>query len=147
MFFLVLGILLVAAELLIFQLSVFWFLFVGLGALAAALAALFFPGISWFAAIAVFVAGTAGIALVAYRPLKRWQQAAGAMPGNDAIGQSVEVIETVSAGRPGKVLWSGTEWVAELASSEHQPIESGAPAHVVSLHGIRLTVAASARGN
>ena len=138
-FYLVLGACLIAAELLIFQISIFWFLFIGLGAILAALAVIVVPGASWLFATTVFVIASTLVALGLYRPLKRWQNKPGVLAGNNAIGQKVKVLEAVTAGQPGKVSWSGTDWRAELAVNSH-PLQPGDIATIAELNGICLIV-------
>ena len=73
-FYLTLGLVFLAAEILIFQLSFFWFLFVGLGALVAAAVGYFVPGASWLLTTSVFVVASTIIFFVLYRPLRKWQK-------------------------------------------------------------------------
>ena len=139
-FYLGLAVILLAAELVIFQLSVFWFLFVGIGAFIAAILALVVPGISWFVATAVFFIASTITCVGLYRPLKTWQNKASDMPGNDAIGKPIDIIADISPTAPGKALWSGTEWNAYLDESETETIKAGETAYISRLEGIRLTV-------
>lgn len=139
-FFLILAIGLIAAELFIFQLSIFWCLLIGLGALVAMFAALIYPEAGWLAIVPVFVVSSAVIAVVAYKPFKQWQNKPGKLSGNDAIGQSVKVVETISKETQGKVLWSGTEWAANLGENDVEAIDVGDTAYIERLEGIRLIV-------
>ena len=66
----------------------------------------------------------------------------GPIAGNDAIGQQVEVVTEITPQKTGKVMWSGTDWVANTADSD-ETIEPGAIAYIVKLEGIQLTVSAS----
>ena len=138
-FYLILGACLIAAELLIFQISIFWFLFIGLGAMFAALTIILVPGTSWLLATTVFVIASTLVALGLYRPLKRWQNKPGALAGNNAIGQKVRILEAVTDRQPGKVSWSGTDWRAELAANS-QPLQLGDIAVIVEVNGICLLV-------
>ena len=138
--FFALAVLLLAIEILVLQFSVFWVAFFGLGALVAAIAAHFFPGLSWVGATAVFVIASAVICVGLFKPLRKWQSGPAALAGNDAIGQRVSVLKPVTLGSAGQVFWSGTEWRAELAEGESDEIEEGAEAEIVSLSGITLYI-------
>ena len=138
-FYLLIAIALIGLELLIMQLSVFWFLFIGLGALVTSLVGWLFPEISWVSATLLFIVASVVISVLLYRPLKRWQDKPGPMPGNDAIGQVTEVVEAVTREKSGTVIWSGTEWPAELAKDE-AALEAGERAVIRRLEGIRLIV-------
>ncbi|WP_163932311.1 NfeD family protein [Paraferrimonas sp. SM1919] len=137
-FFLILAIALIAIELMVFQLSIFWLLFIGLGALITSLV-LTSMEMSWLPSTVVFVGSTVIISLLLYRPLKRWQDKPSKLPGHDAIGQSVQVLETVSA-TGGKVRWSGVDWAAKLVDADQTPIEPGTSATIVEMSGIELKV-------
>lgn len=138
-FYLTVAVALIAAELLIFQLSVFWFLFIGFGALISAVVAWFFPEASWLITTSVFVASSLVISLVLYPPLKKWQQKPSAIAGNDAIGQTVEVVVAVTSDKSGEVTWSGTRWGAALANGS-QPLSVGDIGIITGMEGIMLRV-------
>lgn len=138
-FYLVLGVALLAAELLIFQLSVFWLLFIGIGALVASLVAWFIPEASWFLTTTVFVVASIFISVLLYKPLKKWQNKPGVIAGNDAIGQSVKVVAAIHSENDGKVSWSGVDWLAELAEGSPS-LEAGDTALIDSVKGIKLRV-------
>jgi membrane protein implicated in regulation of membrane protease activity len=138
--FFALAVLLLAVELLVLQFSVFWVAFFGLGALVAAVAVHFFPGLDWGGTTAVFVAASAVICVGLFKPLRRWQNGPGVAAGNDAIGQRVSVLKPVAVGSAGQVHWSGTEWRAELAEGESEEVEQGAEAEIVALSGITLYI-------
>lgn len=139
LFYLLLALGLIGTELLIMQLSVFWFLFVGLGALAASLSAWLIPSMSWVAVTSVFLVSTIIFSALLYPRLKKWQSKPAPIAGNDAIGQSTTVIEAISADNPGKVIWSGTEWPAQVASGEAD-LKVGDSAVIRDMRGIRLIV-------
>lgn len=139
-FFIVLGIALVVLEVAVMQLSTFWFLYIGLGSLIAALILWFFPDLGWQMGTAIFIVATIVITLAINKPLRKWQQQPGPIAGNDAVGQTVEVLETVTAEKPGKVNWSGSDWHAELAAGAQGSLEAGQRATIVSMHGITLVV-------
>lgn len=139
LFFLLLGGALITAELLIFNFSVFWFLFIGIGAVVAALLAWMVPGVGWLYSSLTFVVASTITSLALYSPLKKWQQKPSAMAGNDALGQEVDVTTEISAEKNGKVLWSGSSWEAKLAEGS-APLKAGDHAEIVKISGIILTV-------
>ena len=139
LFFLMLGAALISAELLIFNLSVFWFLFVGIGAIIAALFAWLVPESGWLMSSIAFVVGSALASIVLYSPLRRWQQKPSIMPGNDALGQEVSVLEPITTSKSGKVSWSGTTWDAKLAEGS-EALEPEEQAEIAEISGIILFV-------
>ncbi len=138
--FLVVGIGLLATELLVFQFTTFWLFFIGLGALVAALYAWLVPGASYLVATIVFVLASAVITAMLYRPLRRWQNQPSDMAGNNAVGQRVVVKKPVEKGQSGVVSWSGSDWEAELANGQVETIQAGESARVISVEGIKLLV-------
>ncbi|MBX2849493.1 MAG: NfeD family protein, partial [Acidiferrobacterales bacterium] len=138
-FYLLVAVGLISTELLIVQFSVFWFLFFGLGALVTSLVAWIAPEISWFVSTLIFVASSLGVSAVLYPILRKWQNTPSPIAGNDAIGQRVEVIEAITTSKNGKVLWSGSEWPAEI-EGEQEAFEKGDKAVIRRLEGIRLIV-------
>lgn len=139
--FLVLGVALVSIEIVAFQLSVFWVMFIGLGALAAAATGFVLPQLGWAGTGASFVIYSLVITVVLLRPLRKWQNKAASLPGNDAIGQQVRVTQAITAETPGQVSWSGARWNAQLAPScEDKPIAAGASARIAQVEGITLYV-------
>lgn len=138
-FFITLGLAMIVVEVAIMQLSTFWFLYIGLGAVITALLLWLMPGLGWTGGMAVFVVTTVLITVLINRPLRQWQNKPGVIAGNDAVGQTVEVLQEISTDKPGKVSWSGSEWHAELAAGASS-IEVGTRATIVSMHGITLVV-------
>ena len=130
---------LIGTELLIMQFSVFWFLFFGLGALVASLVSWLVPELTWFASTLIFIVASIVVSVVLYPMLRKWQNRPSPIAGNDAIGQTVEVISAISGRKKGKVLWSGSEWPAESENSEDS-FEAGESAIIRKLEGIRLIV-------
>jgi len=138
-FFLIIAVVLIGAELLILQFSVFWFLFFGFGALVSAITCWFVPELSWVAATSIFLVASVLVSLLLYPPLKKWQAKPGPIAGHDAIGQQTKVISPIGPGSEGKVLWSGADWPAQLATGE-EPFNEGDVAIIKELAGIRLIV-------
>jgi len=139
MFYLVVAVALISTELLIMQFSVFWFLFFGIGALVTSLIAWLVPDISWFASTLLFLVASVGVSALIYPKLRKWQNKASPIAGNDAIGQNAEVIEAITQQKNGKVIWSGTDWPAQLAAGEAE-FNVGDTAKILKLKGIRLIV-------
>lgn len=139
LFFCLLGLVLIGIELVVFQLSVIWLLFIGTGALVASGLGWLLGWQDWTYLTATFVIASALVTLVLYRPLRRWQQQPGPIAGNDAIGQQVQVKVAIAPGEQGKVSWSGTDWPAVL-DDENGSLQSGERAYILAVTGIRLTV-------
>lgn len=139
--FLVIGVGLLATEMLVFQFTTFWLFFIGLGALVAAVFAWLTVDASFLMTTLVFVVASAIITAVLYSPLRRWQKEPSGISGNNAVGQKVSVKTTISRQSTGTVYWSGSDWQAELAEDQDEEIAAGDRAVVVAVEGIRLVVA------
>jgi len=139
--FLLVGVGLLAVELLVFQFTTFWLFFVGLGALVAAAFAWAFADATYLTTTLVFVAASALTAALLFKPLRRWQNQPSGISDNNAVGQRVVVKRTVGVDSPGVVTWSGSEWQAELAEGQQGSISPGDNATVIAVEGIRLLVA------
>lgn len=142
LFFLTLAVALIAFEIAVMQFSTFWFFYIGLGAAMTALLLWMMPDLGWIGAMGIFVVATVVITLLLNKPLRKWQQQPGAIAGNDAVGQSVDVLQDISLEKPGKVSWSGSEWHAELAPSSSSSLKQGERAKIADMHGITLVVEA-----
>ena len=138
--FLVAGVSLLAIEMLVFQFTTFWLFFIGLGALVAAAFAWVAVDASFIMTTLVFVLASAVITAVLFAPLRRWQKQPSGISGNNAVGQKVVVKSSIGRDAPGVVMWSGSDWQAELAEGQQDDIAVGATAHVVRVEGIRLIV-------
>ena len=68
------------------------------------------------------------------------QKESSGIEDNNAIGHKVTVTKSISADQPGEVTWSGSNWQAELADINDDPINAGDRAVVVAVEGIRLLV-------
>lgn len=139
MFYLVVAVALIGAELVIMQFSVFWFLFFGIGALIASVTGWILPDLSWFTSTVIFLVSSIATALALYPMLKKWQNKPAPIAGNDAIGQSVKVLKAISAGDQGQVVWSGSKWPAQVDSSD-EAFNAGDTAVIRRIEGIRLIV-------
>ena len=138
-FYLLLAVGLISTELLIMQFSAFWFMFFGIGALLAAITGWLVPTLSFTAVSAIFLGASLLVAALLYPLLKKWQSAPAPLAGNDAIGQVAVVTQTISAGKTGKVSWSGTDWPAQGVDGSVGH-EVGANVVIKKLEGIRLIV-------
>jgi membrane protein implicated in regulation of membrane protease activity len=139
LFFLILGVALITIELLVLGLSAFWFLFIGFGALIAALYTFFVGDNAWLSGTVIFVFSSIIISLGLYKPLKKWQSTKNELPSHDAIGQTVETLAWNEESQSGKVLWSGTEWNA-VGDAKKDEIKLGDAVKIASVNGIQLTV-------
>jgi len=138
--FLVIGVTLIATEILVFQFTAFWLFFLGLGALVAAGYALLLGDVTYIATLIVFLAASVAFTVLFFAPVRRWQKKPSAMSGNNAIGQQVTIKQTVGPATRGTVSWSGSDWQAELAQGESVTLSAGEAAKVVSVEGIRLLI-------
>lgn len=138
--FLISGVALVAIEMLVFQFTTFWLLFIGLGALVAAAYAWLSGDVTYTATVGVFLVASIAITALLYAPIRRWQNKPAVMADNTAIGKKVVVKQTISPSSSGTVTWSGSDWQAELAGGESATISQGEKATVVAVEGIRLKV-------
>lgn len=139
MFYLIVAVALIGAELVIMQFSVFWFLFFGIGALVASVAAWVLPDLSWLASTVIFLVASISTALALYPMLKKWQNAPAPIAGNDAIGQKVKVLKAITSDNQGEVRWSGSKWPAQVDNTD-DVFNAGDTAVIRRLEGIRLIV-------
>ena len=137
--FLLIAVGLIGTELLIMQLTVFWFLFFGLGALITSLVCWFIPELSWLWSTALFLVSSIVVSLALYPLLRKMQNSPSPLSGNDAIGQTAKVTKNISSSEPGKVLWSGTEWPAQT-QNQQDSFAVGETVVIRELAGIRLIV-------
>ncbi len=144
--FLVVGVGLLAVEMLVFQFTTFWLFFIGIGALVAAAFAWLTVDASYLMTTLVFVIASAAVTALLYAPLRRWQKQPSAISGNNAVGQTVTVKNSISKDSAGLVSWSGSDWQAELAADQQGEIVAGDTARVVAVEGIRLVVARNNKG-
>jgi membrane protein implicated in regulation of membrane protease activity len=130
---------LIGTELLIMQLTVFWFLFFGLGAIITALLCWFMPELSWFWSTMVFLLSSIGVSAALFPIFRKMQSGPSPLSGNDAIGQTAKVSKDISSNEPGKVIWSGTEWPAQT-QNEQDSFAVGETVIIRELEGIRIIV-------
>lgn len=138
--FLIIGVALIATEVLVFQFTAFWLFFLGLGSLVAAGYAFLSGDVTYTATLIVFLVASVAFTILFFAPIRRWQKKPSAMSGNNAVGQQVTIKESVGPSRRGTVSWSGSDWQAELAQGESATLSAGDAAKVVSVEGIRLLI-------
>ena len=136
-FWIALGFVLLAAEVLVFGFTTIIFLFAGLGALSAGLlmAAGFIPE-TWIAGTASFGIATGVFSAVLWKPLMSLQNKSVSpqKPSSDLVGLEFVLAEEISASVPGSYRYSGVDWSVEIdSSSEAQVIEKGARVVVVTV--------------
>lgn len=137
-FFLVLGGVLLALEVIVFQFTSVWLMLIGVGAVLTGVLLWLVPSLSWTGGFIAFAVLSALVTIALLKPLRRWQQQEGKAPGNDAIGQQVEILEAVSTDSAGKAKWSGGVFNAVLAEGQEQTLEAGKPATITDMKGITL---------
>lgn len=137
--FLLIAVGLLATELLVMQFSFFWFLFFAIGALITSLILWVMPDLGWSAAWGMFFVASLLTSAVLFPALKRWQAKPSPLSGNDAIGQKAKVVEPITQAKSGKVLWSGTEWPAQIEAGAEN-LGAGDTVVIRKLEGIRLIV-------
>ena len=137
--FLLIAVAFIGTELLVMQFTVFWFLFFGLGALITSLLCWFIPELNWPWSTVVFLLSSIGVSLALYPLLRKMQNSPSPLSGNDAIGQTAKVSESISSSQPGKVIWSGTDWPAQT-QNEQDSFAVGETVIIRELEGIRLIV-------
>ncbi|MDX1451936.1 MAG: NfeD family protein [Oleiphilaceae bacterium] len=140
LFFCLAGLVLIGIELVVFQLSVVWLLFIGSGALLASGLGWLLDWNDWTTLTAAFVIASVVITALLYRPLKRWQDKPGPIAGNDAIGQQVRLKTEITPGGEGKVMWSGSEWTAVLNSNAPRALAAGESGYIEAVSGIKLFI-------
>lgn len=118
-------------------------LFVGLGALLTGLmielGILASADIVW--QLASLFVNSSLLAVLLWKPLKRWRMARCDLPYTNMIGDAATVIGTLSAEGTGEVRWSGTTMIARLESGG--PLGDGAPVTITAVSGNVLTVKAA----
>ena len=140
LFYLLLGVVLVAIELVVMSFAVVWLFIFGISALVTSIVAWIFPQLDWTLTTLIFLLSSVISVLLIYKPLSRWQSTPSSIPGHDAIGQTGEVISDITCDSSGTMLWSGSEWEAELIEGEQEPLCKGSKAIIIKLEGIRLIV-------
>ncbi|MDM7914444.1 MAG: NfeD family protein [Candidatus Eisenbacteria bacterium] len=70
----------------------------------------------------------------------RWGRGGLATNTDAILGKTVQVVETISSDRPGRIRTEGEEWRACLDAGVRGPIEPGSRARVTRIDGVTLYV-------
>ena len=144
-FWIALGFVLLAAEVLLFGFTTIIFLFAGLGALASGL--LMSAGLipeTWVAGTACFGIATGVCSAVLWKPLKSMQDRSvpEQKPTSDLVGLEFVSQEDLSTTTPGSYRYSGIDWRVEIdSSSDVEALTKGDRVTVVSVEVGLLSVA------
>jgi membrane protein implicated in regulation of membrane protease activity len=136
-FWIALGFVLLAAEVLLFGFTTIIFLFAGLGALLSGL--LMNLGVipeTWIAGTACFGIATGVSSAVLWKPLMKMQDKSSAQqkPSSDLIGLEFVLSEDISTTAPGSYRYSGIDWRVEIdASSDVDALAKGSRVVVVTV--------------
>ncbi|MDT8283049.1 MAG: NfeD family protein [Gammaproteobacteria bacterium] len=119
-FWIALGFVLLAAEVLLFGFTTIIFLFAGLGALAAGL--LMSAGLipeTWIAGTACFGIATGVSSAILWKPLMSMQNRSAPVqkPSSDIVGLEFVLADDISAAVPGRYRYSGIDWKVALDKS------------------------------
>ncbi len=120
-FWIALGFLLLAAEVLLFGFSTIIFLFAGVGAVATGL--LMMAGVlpqTWIAGAASFGITTGVVSVLLWMPLRKLQDssAPSTKQSSDLIGYGFVLQQDISLTQTGRHRYSGVDWKVELDTSE-----------------------------
>lgn len=135
----VLGVLFIAAEMVIPGFTIFFF---GAGALLTALAAAVLPLVSGSFGLQVLI--WAGSSILSFTFLRRrfrkiFRGTVLDKPQEDGIGEMVKVLEEITPDKPGRVRFRGTSWAAASLSENFSP---GDTVEIIETTGLTLTVTA-----
>lgn len=136
-FWIAVGFVMLAAEVLLFGFTTIIFLFGGLGAVVTGL--LLMAGIlpeSWIASIACFGISTGLISTLLWKPLKHMQNrsAVDQKPQSDFVGLEFKLSEDSSTAQPGHYRYSGIDWKVEIdRGSDISTLQKGSRVRVVSV--------------
>lgn len=136
-FWIALGFLLLATEVLVFGFTTIIFLFAGIGALATGL--LMAAGIlpeTWIAGISSFGISTGIVSVVLWKPMSRMQDnnVSAQSQSSDLIGYKFVLQDDISLMSTGSHRYSGVDWKVELdASAETDSLSAGQRVVVVSV--------------
>jgi hypothetical protein len=135
-FWIAIGFVLLAAEVLVFGFGTIVFMFAGIGALVTGLAMMFglLPE-TWVAGISCFGISTGLASALLWKPLKKLQ-ASGSPPqkqSSDLIGYQFVLKQDITAMQPGTHRYSGVDWKVELDASAGDMLSAGQRVAVTSL--------------
>jgi len=136
-FWFILGLAMLAIEVLAFGMASGVLLFAGIGAiLTGALMGLGILPATWLAGIAGFAICSSASAVLLWKPLKRIQDntVVSHKPTSDLVGHSFRLEQAISLTSPGKTRFSGIEWRVEIADDAgDEQIDAGEKVEVVSV--------------
>ncbi len=136
-FWIALGFILLAAEVMLFGFTTIIFLFAGLGALTTGI--LMNTGLvpeTWIAGTATFGISTGIISAALWRPLRKMQDKSEPKrkPTSDIVGIEFVLMQDISTTSTGKYRYSGVDWQVEIdAASDENNLEKGTRVVVVSV--------------
>jgi hypothetical protein len=145
-FWIALGFLLLATEVLVFGFTTIIFLFAGAGAVVTGL--LMMSGVlaeTWISGMACFGISTGIISVLLFKPLRKMQDSpAKVQPqSSDLVGYSFVLQQDITNIQPGTHRYSGINWKVEIDSSAGvDEIKAGCHVEVVSLDAGVFRVAA-----
>jgi membrane protein implicated in regulation of membrane protease activity len=143
-FWIALGFVLLAAEVLLFGFTTIIFFFAGLGALTAGL--LMNVGVlpeTWVAGTACFGIATGVSSALLWKPLKAMQDKSAPQqkPSSDIIGLEFVLTDDISVTSSGVYRYSGIDWKVEIdSSSDLDELPKGTRVTVVTVEVGRLSV-------
>ena len=146
-FWIALGFLLLATEVLVFGFTTIIFLFAGIGAVITGL--LMMSGVlaeTWISGMACFGISTGIISVLLFKPLRKMQDSpAKVQPqSSDLVGYSFVLQQDITNTQPGTHRYSGIDWKVEIdASAGVDEIKAGQRVEVVSLDAGVFRVAAA----
>jgi len=136
-FWIALGFILLAAEVLVFGFATIILLFAGLGALLTGL--LIMAGLlpeTWIAGTACFGISTGVISVALWKPLQKMQDRSSAdqKPQSDLVGLQFRLEQDISVNNPGQHRYSGINWSVQLEpDKDFDQINKGQQVEVVSV--------------
>lgn len=135
-FWIAIGFVLLAAEVLVFGFGTIVFMFAGIGALVTGLAMMFglLPE-TWVAGISCFGISTGLASAILWKPLKNLQ-ASGSPPqkqSSDLIGYQFVLEQDITAKQPGQYRYSGVDWKVELDAGAGDQLSAGQRVAVTSV--------------
>jgi len=136
-FWIALGFLLLATEVLVFGFTTIVFLFAGIGAVVTGL--LMMAGVldqTWISGVACFGISTGIISVLLFKPLRKMQDSPAPVQkqSSDLVGYSFVLMQDISSTQTGTHRYSGIDWKVEIDSSAGaDEIKAGQRVEVVSL--------------
>jgi membrane protein implicated in regulation of membrane protease activity len=134
MFWLILGVILIAAEFMIPEFLIFFF---GIGALLTGILASFLP-LGFPLEILIFTVSSLGSLFTFRKMFKNIFQGKELLPDNyEHSGETAKVIESVKPGKPGRIMFKGTSW---KAVSDVESFKKGEEVTILEENGLEITI-------